>query len=138
MNLTYFTTCLDLGPSLGKRNNTHLKRIELARAQSLGLLLQEPRSKPHSWQDEDSHKERRKPCFTPSTGSSSSHTNHTPYQGYSGQHTLRKDVAISTPSLTAKTLGTHRLNGDSSAWKHRFKPQQITVSTKFMETEKIK
>ena len=102
--------CKDTRP----RENTHLKRTEPAWAQSSWHPLQQLGIRSQTLTGQRVPLSREEHPLASCVDCSSFNVSHTPYQGDSGQPTLRKNVAgiHIKHSLTWKTLGTHSLHRD--------------------------
>lgn len=89
--LTYFSTPLIWG-KVWKEKFPHLKVTESAQAQHTRITLNWERDRVPQ-KGRNRHGKDGKLGLTLCSGFSSSSTNYTSYQGVSGQHILRKDVA---------------------------------------------
>lgn len=90
----YFSSALlwYKGPSVGRRESTQLKGMELAWAKPSGNLFQQLERRPPNWQGSDGRWAESKSCLTPLSDSNSSVSSCTSYQSDSCRHSLRKDM----------------------------------------------
>ena len=110
------THCFRTVPIWGEDVGTEREQSQLSLT-SLGLLLWQHGTCLHPSQGDDGCWTEGKPPLTSSSDSSPSISSPTFYQGYSYQHTLRKDLTHlhSKSALPPKPLGTHRFYVDAPA-----------------------